>query len=278
MTELFAEVNGIRICYEMHGEGNPLILVHGWGGTKEGWFVHIDALSKHFRVITFDNRGAGKSDHPNIPYTMDMYADDIYGLLEFLKIEKTHIIGASLGGMIVLNFILKYPDKVNKVVLMNTWPGFPNEQGPEIYKESKITYYKELEKDPLNTFLKSTKSSFSREFWKKMVENPKRKFFDLWSVEDLIERDLKSQYTPQDNENAAYAVKGHNVQDRLHEIKSETLILCGAKDRIAPLSVNKKMLEKIPNSTLKVIEDARHSLPLEKTPEVNNILVDFLKK
>lgn len=278
MTELFADVNGIKICYEIHGEGHPLILVHGWGGTKEGWLVHIDALSKHFKVITLDNRGAGKSDHPNIPYTMDMYTDDINGLLEFLNIEKTHIVGSSLGGMIVLNFILKYPERVNKLVLINTWPGFPNEQGPEMYKENKITYFEELEKDPLNTFIKSAKSSFSREFWKMMAEDPKRKFFDLWSVEELIERELKNRYTPQDNENAANAVKGHNVSDRLDEIKSETLILCGAKDRIAPVSVNEKMHEKISNSTLRVIKDARHNLPLEKTPEVNQILVDFLKK
>ena len=278
MTELFADVNGIKICYEIHGEGHPLILVHGWGGTKEGWLVHIDALSKHFKVITLDNRGAGKSDHPNIPYTMDMYTDDINGLLEFLNIEKTHVVGSSLGGMIVLNFILKYPERVNKLVLINTWPGFPNEQGPEMYKENKITYFEELEKDPLNTFIKSAKSSFSREFWKMMAEDPKRKFFDLWSVEELIERELKNRYTPQDNENAANAVKGHNVSDRLDEIKSETLILCGAKDRIAPVSVNEKMHEKISNSTLRVIKDARHNLPLEKTPEVNQILVDFLKK
>ncbi len=58
MTELFAEVNGINICYEIHGDGYPVILVHGWGGTKDEWFVHIDALAKLFKLITFDNRGA----------------------------------------------------------------------------------------------------------------------------------------------------------------------------------------------------------------------------
>ncbi|MFX1312101.1 MAG: alpha/beta fold hydrolase [Promethearchaeota archaeon] len=278
MTELFAEVNGIKICYEVHGEGTPLILIHGWGGSKEEWFAHIDALSKHFKVITLDNRGAGKSDHPNIPYTMDMYADDINGLLKFLNIEKTHVLGVSLGGMIVLNFALKYPERVNKLVLINTWPGFPNEQGPEMYKEGKIKYFEDLEKDPLNTFLKSAKANFSRDFWKMMAENPKKKFFGLWSVEDLVERDLKNRYSPQDNENAGNAVKGHNVLDRLHEIKNATLILCGAKDRIAPVSVNEQMHEIISNSILKVIKDARHSLPLEKTPEVNQILVDFLKE
>ena len=176
MTELFAEVNGINICYEIHGDGYPVILVHGWGCTKDEWFVHIDALAKLFKLITFDNRGAGKSDKPNTPYTMDMYADDINGLLEFLKIEKAHVIGLSLGGMIVQNFILKYPERVNKLVLINTWPGFPDPKGPEMYKEGKITYFQELKKDPLKTFLKSAKGGFSRDFWKMMAENPKRNF------------------------------------------------------------------------------------------------------
>jgi proline-specific peptidase len=277
MTELFAEVNGIKICYEIHGDGHPLILVHGWGDTKELWLIHIKELSKHFKVIIIDNRGAGNSDHPNIPYTMDMYADDINGLLEFLNIEKTHIAGVSLGGMIVLNFVIKYPERVNKLVLINTWPGFPNEQGPDMYKESKIKYFEELEKDPLNTFLKSAKTSFSRGFWKMMVQDPKRKFFDLWSVEDLLEEALKNRYSPQDNENAANAVKGHNVLDQLQDIKNETLILCGEKDRIATLSVNEQMNEKIPNSTLKVFKDARHKMVLEKPLEVIQLIVEFLK-
>lgn len=127
MTELFAAVNGIKICYEIHGVGYPVILIHGYGGTKEEWLVQVGALSTHFKVITFDSRGAGKSDRPNLPYTMDMFADDINSLLEFLEIEKGHVIAQSLGGMIAQNFVLKYPERVNKLVLINSWPGFPNE-------------------------------------------------------------------------------------------------------------------------------------------------------
>ena len=278
MTELYAEVNGIKICYEIHGEGEPIILVHGWGGSKEDWFIQVKALSKYFKVIIFDNRGAGKSSRPNYPYTMDMYADDITGLLKFLNIEKTHLLGESLGGMIALNFILKYPELVNKFILINSWPGFPNEQGPEMYSKGKIAYFQELKKDPLNAFLKSAKASYSREFFKLMQQNPKKKFFDLWSVEDLVNIDLTNALTPDDNNNAASAVKGHNVTDRLHEIKSKTLIICGEKDRIATLSVQRNIHEQISNSIFKVIKDARHGVSKEKAPEVNKIIIDFLKE
>ncbi len=278
MTELYAEVNGIKICYEIHGEGEPLILVHGWGASKDGWFTQVGALSKYFKVIIFDNRGAGKSSKPNYPYTMDMYADDINGLLEYLNIEKTHLLGESLGGMIALNFILKYPRRVNKFIIINTFPGFPNEQGPEMYSQGKIAYSEELKKDPLHAFLKSAKASYSREFFKKMQEDPKKKFFGLWSVEDLVNIDLANPSTPEDNNNAASAVKGHNVTGRLHEIKSETLLICGEKDRIATLSVQTNIHEQIPNSVFKVIKDARHGVSKEKAPEVNETIIDFLKK
>jgi pimeloyl-ACP methyl ester carboxylesterase len=110
-----------------------------------------------------------------------------------------------------------------------------------------------------------------------MQEDPKKKFFGLWSVEDLVNIDLANHSTPEDNNNAANAVKGHNVTGRLHEIKNETLLICGEKDRIATLSVQKKIHEQINNSVFKVIKDARHGVSKEKTPEVNRTILNFLK-
>ena len=98
----FADVNGIKICYEIHGDGYPVILVHGFGSKKEAWVAQTSPLAEYFKVITFDNRGAGKSDRPDGPYTMEIYADDIRGLMDFLKIEKAHVLGWSLGGMLSL--------------------------------------------------------------------------------------------------------------------------------------------------------------------------------
>ena len=101
MPELFAEVNGIKFCYEILGEGDPLILVHGFGSKKESWIAQFKPFSEHFKVIRFDNRGSGKSHRPKEIYTMEVFADDIAGLMDYLKIDKAHIIGWSLGGMIV---------------------------------------------------------------------------------------------------------------------------------------------------------------------------------
>ena len=138
MSESYAEVNGIKICYEIKGEGEPLLLVHGFSDRKEHWRAQYDALSEHFKVIRFDNRGAGKSDRPDVVYSMEVLANDINGLLDYLDIKKTHIAGHSLGGMIVQNFVLKYPKRVNKIILINTIasvtpPGIPPDKGIEWY-------------------------------------------------------------------------------------------------------------------------------------------------
>ncbi len=84
-------------------------------------------------MISLDNRGAGKSDRPNIPYTMNMFVDDIKELMDHLDIKKTHMIGWALGGMTVQNFALEYPEKVDKIIPISSNYGFPNNKGPQKY-------------------------------------------------------------------------------------------------------------------------------------------------
>lgn len=283
MTDLYAEVNGIKICYDIHGKGYPVVLVHGFGDKKEHWRAQFGDLSKHFKVIRLDNRGAGKSERPDGPYSMEIYADDINALLEYLDIEKSHIIGNSLGGMIVQNFVIKYPHKTNKVVLINTISPITLsrdsiEKGVEMYKKGAITGFKEFMKDPLNNFLRGSKRSYSGAFWKLMVDNPKKKFHGIWSVEDLVQEKLNNPTSIKDIENQMEAVKAHDVYEKLHNIKNEVLILAAEKDKTCPPLMNQKTHELIPNSKLIIIEKAAHQSILEKAPEVNKIIIDFLKE
>jgi proline-specific peptidase len=273
----YAEANGIKIFYEISGEGYPVILVHGFGSNRTEWFVQVPSLSEKFKVIIFDNRGTGKSDRPNIPYTMEIFADDIAGLLDHLEIDKVHIIGVSLGGMIVQNFILKYPERVNKVVLLNTFPGFPNQQGIDMYKKNLIEVYNDKLKDPKKAFFDHA-YGFTRKFKKMMMEDPKKKHYGLWSAEDIIKNSTIDIFRPQDILNSANAIAGHEVRDRLHEVKSITLVLCADKDRLSPVSANRQIHELIPNSELKIIKDAGHDSKIEKAPEVNGAILEFLKE
>lgn len=283
MSELFAEsVNGIKICYEIKGKGESVLLVHGFSDRKEHWRAQFEDLANHFKVIRFDNRGAGKSDRPDGVYTMELLASDINGLLDYLEIEKTHIIGHSLGGMIVQNFAIMYPNKVNKIILINTIAGMtpsgiPPDQGIEIYRKNAIAGIRAREKDPLNNFLKGAKLSYSRGFWKQMVDDPKKKFHNIWSVEDLLEE--KTVYGPTENDviHQTEALASHNTYKRLHEIKNKVLIIAADKDKSCPKIMNEKIHELLPNSEFFVIKNAAHQSILEYPHIINSKIIEFLK-
>ncbi len=282
MTELFADVNDIKICYDILGEGEPVVLIHGFSDRKEHWRAQIGDLSRYFKVIRIDNRGAGKSDRPDGTYSMEIYANDIKGLLDHLDIEKTHIIGHSLGGIIVQNFVLKYPKKINKIVLINTIagitpPGVPPDQGIEYYRKNAITNLNAMKKDPLNVFIVKAKKSYSREFWKQMKENPKKKFHNIWSVEDLVEEKTLYGPTEKDLIHQVEALKTHNTYDRLQEIKNEVLIIAADKDKTCPKLLNEKIHEFLPNSKFIIISNAGHQSILEYPHIINQHIIKFLK-
>jgi 3-oxoadipate enol-lactonase len=272
MTEQFAEVNGIKISYEIAGEGEPLFLVHGFGSKKESWIAQFPVLSKHFKVIRFDNRGAGKSDRPKGTYTMEVFADDIKGLMDYLGLEKTNIAGWSLGGI-----VLKYPEKVKKVVLINTNYGFPDEDGPLVYKNMRLEEEKQKKMDYVKAWWDAARTGYYIKFRKEMEANPSKKWYGLWSADDLIEESIIDTPTVEDIETQAYALKTHDTFDRLKTIKSPTLIITASHDRLTPRSSMEEIHGQIPNSKFIVIDKAGHSSPLEKAPEVNQAIIDFLK-
>jgi pimeloyl-ACP methyl ester carboxylesterase len=278
MKPEFALVNGINICYEIHGDGEPVLLVHGFGSKKESWIAQTQPLAEYFKVIRFDNRGAGKSDRPDGPYTMEIFADDINGLLDFLKIEKTHIIGWSLGGMIVQNYILKYPHRINKMVLINTNYGTPDESGAEVYKNMRLQNLKLNKEDPVKTFWQSIRADYHIKFRKQMEADPSKKWYGLWSVDDLIQESLRDPPTEKNIIVQAGAIATHHTFDSLHEIKNETLLITSTHDRVTPQSVMEEIHEQIPNSTLKVIDKAGHGSPRSRAPEINQMIIEFLKK
>lgn len=277
MTDLFADVNGIKLCYEIKGDGDPVLLVHGFGSKKESWIAQFKPFSEHFKTIRFDNRGAGKSDRPKGDYTMEVFADDIAGLMDFLKINKAHIIGWSLGGMIVQNFVLKYPELVNKMVLINTNYGTPDESGAEVYKNMRLAGLKARKEDPEKAFWQSTRLGYYIKFRKQMEAEPSKKWYGLWSVEDLIKDSVIDPPTVEDIEVQVGAVNTHHTLERLSEIKNESLLITSTHDRVIPTAVMKEMHKRIPESTLRVIDKAGHASPRSRAPEINEMIIDFLK-
>jgi len=278
MEENFADVNGVRLCYRIDGSGYPIILIHGFGSKKESFMAQIPELSKKFQVISYDSRGAGKSERPNMPYTMEIFADDIIGLIDYLKIKKAHIIGLSLGGMIALTLCFNYPKRVDKLILINTMAKLPDDFDPEVYIQTRIKGIKQMKQDPENYFWESTHFGFYHKFRRKMKNNPKEKFYGLWSVEDLLDYIQTNPPTPQDMRNIASSLKTYNAFNKLAKIKHNTLLLTAEFDRLVPKAKMFEIHKKMPNSIIKVIEKAGHESPKEKAPEVNEAIIEFLQK
>ena len=120
----FVETNGINMHYEEKGEGEPLLLIMGFGAPGAFWELHVNEYSKHFRCIRVDNRGVGQSDKPEGPYSTATMADDTAGLMDALGINKARIAGITMGGAISQQLALLHPQKVQSVVLISTWGRF----------------------------------------------------------------------------------------------------------------------------------------------------------
>ncbi len=114
------KVSDITMYYEVHGQGEPLVLIPGLRTDVSEYIRIIDGLSDKYRVIALDNRGAGRTDKPDMPYTIDMMAGDAAGLLDGLGIKRAHILGVSMGGRIAAALTLARPDLVRSLILVST--------------------------------------------------------------------------------------------------------------------------------------------------------------
>lgn len=113
-------VDDIEVYYEIRGEGPPLVFVGGLGVDLTVFEPFTDQLARSFRVITFDNRGAGRTDKPDVPYSIPMMAEDTIGLMDALAIPRAHLVGVSMGGRIAMELAADHPSRVDRLVLIST--------------------------------------------------------------------------------------------------------------------------------------------------------------
>ncbi len=116
----------MKIAWEAHGNGTPVLLVQGLGYGRWGWEPVVPGLAARHRVLTFDNRGIGESDKPEGPYTARQMADDALQVLDEAGVDRAHVVGASLGGMIAQELAVIAPERVDRLVLCCTTPGGPD--------------------------------------------------------------------------------------------------------------------------------------------------------
>ncbi|MFW9833226.1 MAG: alpha/beta fold hydrolase [Candidatus Thorarchaeota archaeon] len=264
----YAPVGDIDIYYEVHGpqDAPPLVLIGGWASFRWIWFRQIPTLMKKYKCIVFDNRGAGKSSKPDYPYTMEMMAADTVGLMDALGVDRAHILGISMGGLIGQQIALSYPEKVRSLILVSTHFGGPNHIPiPDnvvallVALPTETISYKQARE-------MRYRATFSPQF---IAENK-----ELMEQIDVWVQQHPAPLYAQVNQSSATAE--FDSESKLKNITAPTLILQGAND-FTILPKNAELLaERIPNSKLQFIEGAAHFVIIEKYEEFNNAVMNFI--
>lgn len=263
-------VNGIDLYYEIHGAGHPLVLIAGIGYTAWMWHKVIPGLAEHYQVIAFDNRGVGKSDKPEGPYTAEMLARDTVELMDALQIPSTHIFGHSMGGFIAQALALEYPERVDKLILSGTNYGGPRHipitpEAMAILTDASLA--------PEERVKRGIVVSCAPEFPERQPEMMKE-----W-VEYRVDHPIHPQaYQAQLAIGLGLISEEASFEKKLKNIQSPTLILFGEHDKVVPPGNAELLAKEIPDSTVEILPDAGHFFLIERPQATIDVIISFLKK
>ena len=259
------KVNNIEIYYEIHGQGDPLVLIMGLRRNAEWWYCQIPALSKHFKILVFDNRGAGRSDKPKIDYSIRLFADDTAGLIESLGMKKAHILGLSMGGYIAQELAINYPHIVKSLILACTGPG--GERAVLISPERLKKFTANEGLSPEQILEKDMDIYFSDKF---ITEHSEK-------ITEFIEISLRYYQPPDAFMRQFAACLKHDTVKRLQRITVPTLIMSGDDDLLVPPENSRILKEFIPHAELNFFRGKRHCFFIEEADQFNQKVVSFLK-
>ncbi len=269
-------IGKIKINYHVIGQGKPLVLISGLGVDHRTWIFQIPFFQEYFKVIVFDNRGIGKSTGTIGPYSIEMMADDTKALIDYLKLEKTHILGSSMGGMISQQIAIKYPEIVDKLVLSST-SARPERNVLDTIKKGLKDLADFKDEDIINLKPRGRLGKKMFSFFLKQVFSDSFIKVNKNLIEDIINDMTKNPRYFETFIKQTRAILRHDVVDNLSKIKSDTFVITGKKDKILPPNSSDLLAEKIPNSKLYKIEDGTHGMHYEKSDLFNKKVFDFLK-
>ena len=247
--------------YEIHGVGFPFILITGLAGDVNWWNLEdIKKYSKHFKTIIFDNRGAGRTDKPNMSYSMNLFASDVLGLMDALDIEKAHILGSSLGGMIAQELAINHPEKVEKLILCSTHCG-----GSKMIKPSQevLEMMTSSKQDLIDGII-------SLCFTEKYINNNPKE------ISKFKSQISKTRILPKSYILQLQTVNNFDTYSRLKRIKTPTLIIHGKKDLLVPAANAEILKQEIPNAKKILLDEFAHWPFFPKNRKLTNIIIEFL--
>jgi len=261
---MIAESHGVRIAYEVRGEGEPLVLVHGLAYDRAGWGRLPELLAERFRVILLDNRGVGESDAPAGPYTVAQMAADVVAVLDDAGIARTNLFGVSLGGYIAQEVALDYPEHVAKLILASTAPGGPKAVPMPQSTQEAFARYPTMEREAgLRMFVENS-----------LGARGVRELPEL--VEEIFQYRLGHAPTVEAWLAQATAGATFDSYDRIGAIGAPTLVIAGGADIVVDPRNAALLGELIRDARVEVVADRGHLLVWEDSERVAELVTEFL--
>lgn len=253
--------NGIELEYLDKGEGEVVLLLHGLGSTKADWDLQVDALSENYRVIAPDLRGHGNSAKPESrnEYGISLCAEDNVLLLQKLKIFQCSIVGFSMGGAVAFEMVVKHPELISKLIIVNTAPDFNDlgEMGEEMIKE-RTRILQTVGIDPLakqiaaGMFPEDEQKELRNNFYERLRKNPVDAYF-----------------------NSFITLMEWGIADKIKDIKTPTLVIASDLD-YTPVSLKEAYTKKMKNARLEVVNRSRHGVTMDQSVAFNRMILNFL--
>ena len=266
MRSASGTVNGLdghtRLYWETTGTGDSVLLVHGLGLSGGAWWRTVDALAPAMRVITFDHRGIGRSESWTYAYTTEALADDAVSILDDLAIERVHVYGFSLGGMVAQQIALRHPDRVRSLVLGATHSGGRRATAPE--------------PEVVAFFRRRARIRSEEAAWASVPYNygPRARAEQVDRIAEDIERRLENPFNERAYRAQLLAASLHNCHGRLDRIRAPTLVVHGERDRMIPVANARTTADRLPGARLAILPDAGHLYPTEE-PAVDEAIGEF---
>lgn len=273
----FAQVGNIQLYYETHGAGEALLLLSGTGESGDAWHAfQVPAFSQEYQVITFDYRGVGQSDKPDVPYSTRLFAADAIGLLDAINVEQAHVMGHSMGGRVAQWLALDHPQRVRGLILSSSGSG---QYAPDVDVVRGV---------PLNQTIEMVEMGYEQWWQAHFSDND---FMFPPEVREarpelLAQRSaLAAQSRPplQPYLRHVIARQQHETTALLIEIKAPTLVIVGEKDTSVGGTGNhfeaaRVLVEHIPDAELVVMPGAAHGYRWQLPEETHRVVYEFLQR
>ena len=257
----YSYVNNISLYYEIQGEGQPILFLHGLGSSINDWSNQVSYFAKNYQVITLDLRGHGKSDKPKGHYSVPLFSADVTQFIQTVINKPVHIVGHSLGGMIAFQLAVDHPELLKSLTIINS--------GPSVIFPSLVSRVRFLLR--LLSVRIFGMHQISNALGKMLFPNPQQTQLRTQFIHRWMEND------PHAYLNSLHAFHSWDVTAKLPTIQCPTLIM-GSDHDYTPTAYKAFYTHIMPNAELAIIPNSYHMATLDQPDEVNKTLDDFLMK